>query len=150
MSAETSYTEVRYWDDVSVGDRVDGFSMELNRTTMVTQVQGSQDWSRIHHDPEYAMDSGHKGIFYNTGWTAGMLSRAVTDWMGIQGWVKKFSFQMRGMNMSGDTVSSLGEVKEKYVDESGDTVVKLKVWLENERVGETTPAEYIVHLPQRG
>ena len=149
MSEAPSYSEVRYWDDVAVGDSVSGFSMALNWTTMVTQVQGSQDWNRIHHDPDYAIDSGHKGIFYNTGWTAGMLSRTVTDWMGVEGWVKKFSFQMRGMNMSGDTVASQGEVQEKYVDESGDSVVKLHVWLENQRVGKTTPAEYVVRLPRR-
>lgn len=146
---ESFYHEVRYWDDVDIGDTLPGFSMVLDWTTMVGQVHGSQDWNRIHHDPDFAIDSGHKGIFYNTGWTAGMLSRAVTDWMGIEGWVKKFSFQMRGMNMNDDTVFVKGEVLDKYIDERGDSVVKLNVWLENHRVGKTTPAEYIVRLPQR-
>lgn len=150
MSArENSYHEIRYWDDVRAGDSLHGFSMTLNWTTMAAQVHGSQDWNRIHHDPDYAIDSGHKGIFYNTGWTAGLLSRAVTDWMGIEGWVKRFSFQMRGMNMNGDAVSAKGEVIDKYVDGSGDSVVKLDVWLENNRAGKTTPAEYVVRLPQR-
>ncbi len=145
----TSYLQVRYWDDVAVGDKLPGFSMALNWTTMATQVHGSQDWNRIHHDPDYAIDSGHKGIFYNTGWTAGMLSRAVTDWMGIEGWVKGFNFQMRGMNMNGDTVTAKGEVTGKTIDEAGDAIVVLDVWLENERAGKTTPAEYVVRLPQR-
>ncbi len=149
MTSPNSHRETRYWDDVLIGDSLPGFSMDLNWTTMATQVHGSQDWSKIHHDPDYAKDSGLPDIIYNTGWTAGMLSRAVTDWMGIDGWVKKFSFQMRDMNMNGDTVSAKGEVIDKYEDESGQPVVKLDVWLENERVGKTTPAEYIVRLPKR-
>ncbi len=144
------FSKVLYWDDVAVDDDLPGFSMALDWTTMVRQVHGSQDWSRIHHDPDYAVDSGHKGIFYNTGWTAGMLSRAVTDWMGLEGWVKKFSFQMRDMNMNGDTVSAKGKVVDKFVTDDGEHLVKLDVWLENNRVGKTTPAEYTVRLPVRG
>jgi len=149
MTSPNSHHDVRYWEDVTVGDALPGFSMDLNWTTMATQVHGSQDWSKIHHDPDYAKDSGLPDTIYNTGWTAGMLSRAVTDWMGIEGWVKSFSFKMRDMNMNGDTVSAKGTVLEKSVTENGEHVVKLDVWLENGRVGKTTPAEYIVRLPSR-
>ena len=140
---------VLYWDDVSVGDALPGFSMDLDWTTMALQVHGSQDWSRIHHDPDYARDSGHDDIFYNTGWTAGMLGRALTDWMGVEGWVRKLNFQMRGMNMNGDTVSAKGTVTDKRVDDDGRHLVDVDVWLENDRVGKTTPASAVVQLPNR-
>ncbi len=149
MSAELDYKAVRYWDDVDVDDPLPGFSMPLDWTTMALQVHGSQDWSRIHHDPDYARDSGHDDIFYNTGWTAGMLGRALTDWAGLEGWVCKLSFQMRGMNMNGDTVSSKGVVTDKYVDDDGQHLVAVDVWLENERVGKTTPAKAVIRLPAR-
>ena len=134
---------IRYRDDVQPGDPIDGFSMNLDRTAMVLQVQDSQDWNVIHHDPDYARDSGHGGIFYNTGWTGGMLGRALSDW------VCKLSFQMRAMNCHGDTVTVKGVVADKPVDDAGRHLVNIDIWIENERVGKTTPASATVQLPGR-
>ena len=137
---------VRYWDQVCAGDELEGFSMKLDWTAMTLQVHGSQDWNRIHHDPDYARDSGHDGVFYNTGWTGGLLGRALTDWAGLNGWVRKLSFQMRGMNMHEDTVRAKGKVSTKYVDADGHRLVEIELWLENDRVGKTTPATAVVEL----
>ncbi|MDP6377834.1 MAG: MaoC/PaaZ C-terminal domain-containing protein [Pseudomonadales bacterium] len=150
MSDSTPGTEpaIRYWDDVVVGETLAGFSIHLDWTAMALQVHGSQDWNQIHHDPDFARDSGHAGIFYNTGWTAGLLGRTLTDWAGVYGWVCKLSFQMRGMNMHDDTVSTRGAVTKKYIDKDGRHLVEVEVWLENDRVGKTTPASAIVQLPR--
>ncbi len=137
---------IRRWDDVRPGDELDGFSLQLDWTAMVLQVHGSQDWNRIHHDPDYAHDSGHAGIFYNTGWTGGLLGRALSDWAGLNGRVRNLSFQMRGMNMHGDTVRAKGVVRAKTRDDAGRRLVDIELWLENDRVGKTTPATGIVEL----
>ncbi|MGR8947884.1 MAG: hypothetical protein ACU84Q_07550 [Gammaproteobacteria bacterium] len=139
--------KIRYFDEVEVGDELDGFEIKLDWTAMVLQVQGSQDWNRIHHDPDYARDSGHQGIFYNTSWTGGLLGRALTEWAGMNGFVRKLSFQMRGMNMHDDLVHAKGEVTGKHVDESGRRLVEIELWLGNDRVGKTTPATALVELP---
>ncbi|MBK6739891.1 MAG: hypothetical protein IPG64_19535 [Haliea sp.] len=80
------YSAERYWEDVTVGEELPGFSVALDATAMVLQVSGSQDWNLVHHDTAFAQESGMPGIFYNTGWTTGMLGRLLTDWAGRSGW----------------------------------------------------------------
>jgi acyl dehydratase len=138
-----------WWEEVSVGDAVDGFSLRLDCTTMVLSVSGSQDFNRVHHDVDFARESGHTGVFYNTGWTTAMLARAITDWMGPQGWLAELDFTMRQMNMQGDNVRVRGEVTGKRVDAAGRHVIEMKVWLENDRVGVATPGTALVLLPVR-
>ena len=142
--------EQRYFEDVQVGDEVPGFDLPLTWTTMVEGVDGSQDWNFVHHDIEFANESGHDHIFYNTGWTSGQLSRILTDYAGTRGWVSKFGFQMRRMNTNGDILHARGKVvgKEKHDGKMG--AINLEVWLENEREGVTTPGNAVVLLPRRG
>ena len=140
---------IRYWEDVQVNDEISGFSMPLDWTSMVKQVNGSQDWNLVHHNPDFAAESGHDGVFYNTGWTAGILGRALSDWAGVHGWVKNLSFQMREMNKNGDTVSVKGMVTEKEDLDADNGIVHIDIWIENDRVGKTTPATAAVSLPKR-
>jgi acyl dehydratase len=141
------YTAERYWEDVTVGDELPGFSVELDATQMVLQVSGSQDWNIVHHDTEFAKDSGMQGIFYNTGWTTGMLGRLLTDWAGRSGWVEKLSFQMRGMNGTGAVVRAHARVTGKRMEESR-ALIDLDIYLENDQVGITTPGKATVRLPR--
>jgi 3-oxo-4,17-pregnadiene-20-carboxyl-CoA hydratase beta subunit len=142
------YSAERYWEDVSVGEDVPGFSVQLDATAMVLQVSGSQDWNLVHHDTAFAQESGMSGIFYNTGWTTGMLGRLLTDWAGRSGWVEKLSFQMRGMNSSGAMVRAYAKVTDKRREDS-KTLVDLDIFLENDQVGVTTPGRATVRLPSR-
>ncbi len=142
------YLAERYWEDVAVGDDVPGFSKTLGWTEMVLQVSGSQDWNLVHHDSDFARDSGMDGIFYNTGWTTGMLGRVLTDWAGRSGWVEKLSFQMRGMNTSGATVRAHARVTGKR-QEDGRALVDLDIFLESDQAGVTTPGKATVRLPVR-
>ena len=139
----------RFWEDVNVGDEADGFSMELTWTALALQVSGSQDWSTVHHDPVFASESGHATPFFNTGWTAAMLGRVLSDWAGPSGWLCRLDFGMRKMNALGDTVRGGAAVTGKNVADDGRHLVELDVWLENEREGRTTPATATMSLPCR-
>ncbi|MCR9105469.1 MAG: MaoC/PaaZ C-terminal domain-containing protein [Gammaproteobacteria bacterium] len=147
MSA-INYAQERYWEDVSVGDELPGFSKTLNWTEMVLQVSGSQDWNLVHHDSDFAQESGMPGIFYNTGWTTGMLGRLLTDWAGRSGWVEKLSFQMRGMNSAGATVRVHATVTDKRMEDDR-ALVDLNILMENDQVGVTTPGKATVRLPRK-
>jgi acyl dehydratase len=142
------YNAERYWDDVAIGEELPGFSVTLDATQMVLQVSGSQDWNLVHHNREFAQESGMQGIFYNTGWTTGMLGRLLTDWAGRGGWVEKLDFQMRGMNGAGAVVRAHARVTAKR-REDGRALVDLDIFLENDQVGITTPGKATVRLPCR-
>jgi acyl dehydratase len=142
------YNAERYWEDVFIGEELPGFSVELDSTAMVLQVSGSQDWNLVHHDIEFARDSGMQGIFYNTGWTTGMLGRLLADWAGQSGWVEKLNFQMRGMNGAGAVVRAHAQVTDKRIEDSR-ALIDLDIFLENDQVGITTPGKATVRLPYR-
>lgn len=139
-----------YWEDVAVGDELPGFSFALGWTRMAQQVSGSQDFYAVHHDPEFARAGGHSGIFYNTGFTRACLGRLLTGWIGDDGWLKKLRFEMRRMNMNGDTMTVKGKVVEKREVPGADNEVDIELWVENDREGITTPAFATVTLPARG
>jgi acyl dehydratase len=134
----------RAWADAKVGALIEGPSMTLDWTAMALQVSGSQDLNQVHHDPDYARASGHQSVFFNTGWTAAMLARVVTDWVGPQGWLRRLEFQMRRMNTLGDTVTAKAKVRRTSVDDDGCPVTDLDVWLESKRHGVTTTGTAVV------
>jgi acyl dehydratase len=145
----TTQIAQRAWEDVAEGDELDGFVLELTDTKMVEQVSGSQDFYPVHHDTAFAREAGHQEIFYNTGFTQAALTRLLTDWVGSDGSVRKMSFQMRKMNIPNDRVHAKGVVTGKSEGDGGMGEVTLDIWLENDRVGITTPAEATVLLPHR-
>jgi acyl dehydratase len=135
------------WADAEVGQRLAGAEVTVDWNTVVLQVSGSQDWNRVHHDPDFALESGHPSIFLNTGWTSAVLFKVASDWIGASGWIERFEFRMRQMNAFGDTVRSGGQIRDKRLDSEGRRLVDLDLWLENDRVGKTTIASAVVVFP---
>ena len=137
-----------YWEDVQEGQEIPGYSLKIDATRIVKQVSGSQDFYAVHHDVDFARAGGHPDIFVNTGFMQGCLSRVLTDWIGDEGWLRKFRMEMRRMNRPGDTMVMKGRVVRKYI-EDGQSMVDCDIWAENEREGVTTPTAATVILPSR-
>ena len=141
-------SEQLHWEDVSDGDELEGFSLEITPRRLHLQVSGSQDWYPVHHDPEFARKAGHEDLFMNTGFLQAALVRVITDWMGDAGFLRKLSFEMRRQQRPGDTMVCKGRVTGRR-REGSEGIVELAVWAENEREGVTTPGEAVVALPLR-
>ena len=73
----------------------------------------------------------------------------LSDYAGTQGWVRKLEYSMRKMNRPGVTLKVRGKVTRRYVDDDGNGLVDLDIWLENEKEGVTTPGSATVMLPRR-
>lgn len=138
----------RYFEDVKVGDELAGYSMDITWTKIAEHVSGSQDFYPVHHDPDFAHSGGHKEIFVNTGFTRSLLFRLLTDWIGPDGWVRTFSFQMRRMNILHDTIRVKGKIVGKEKTAEGNAV-NIELWIENDREGVATPGTAVVLLPSR-
>jgi acyl dehydratase len=148
MTTVTSI-EQRYWDDAAEGDEIPGFELYLSETKVAEQVSGSQDFYAVHHDRPFARAGGHEDIFFNTGFTRAALGRLLTDYAGVDGWVRRLQYAMRRMNRPGDTLRVRGTVTKKYVADDGAPVVDIELWIENDREGVATPASATVMLPKR-
>lgn len=137
-----------YWEDVSVGDTLGGFSLDITPRRIALQISGSQDWYPVHFDPAFARKAGHEDIFMNTGFLQAALVRVITDWMGDDGFLQRLRMEMRRQQRPGDTMVCKGRVTGVRL-EGGKGVVELDVWAENEREGVTTPGCAVVQLRRR-
>lgn len=138
-----------YWEEVKEGDIIPGFELPITETQIVLQVSGSQDFYPVHHDRAFAAAGGHPDIFVNTGFMRGCFSRLITDWIGDEGFLNKFTMQMRRMNRPGDVMAVKGNAKRKYVADDGSHRIDCDVWAENKREGQTTICEATVTLPSK-
>jgi len=134
------------WAALEVGQLIEGERQDLNATTTVLQVNGSQDWYPIHHDAAFAVGSGHDDVLYNTGWTSATLARVLTDWIGANGWLARLTFQMRKTNGPGHSIQAKAKVVRTY-EESGLHLVDVELWIDNDTNGVTTTGTATVRLP---
>lgn len=138
----------RYWDDVNEGDELEPVIYELNMTSFAAGVSGGQDWNTIHHDRERTQSQGYKDIFVHTNQQQGMFSHLLMDFVGDEGWLKRFRVEFRRMNHLGTTVTVKGKITKKY-EQNGEHLVDLDVWGENSEMGVSSPGNATVRLPRR-
>lgn len=139
-----------YWEDVPEGQKLpSGYSLPINWTTIAHYSSGTQDFNRQHHDPDYCRSMGYEQPFVMLAFYYGLFGRLITDWIGEEGFLRKFYMEMRKMNLLYDTVTLKGKVTRKYV-EDGDHRVDADIWIENDKQGVTTPGNCTVILPTRG
>lgn len=79
---------------------------------------------------------------------AAWAAQAVTDWMGDAGDMAAFSIEIRGFVVVGDSIWCRGTVAEKYTD-NDEHVVRLDVWVENQRTERVAVGSATVRLPIR-
>ena len=138
-----------FWNDVAEGQELPtGYTMPINWTKLVHSVSGTRDFNPQHHDPDFCKEMGYERPFVMLNFYQGLLGRLISDWIGEEGFLRKFHMEMRKLNSLYDTMSIKGKVTRKYV-EGSDHLVDLDVWIENDKQGLTTPATCTVVLPAR-
>lgn len=138
----------RYWEDVNEGEELSPIVYNLNYTSFVAGVSGGQDWNLIHHDTQETQKRGYPEIFVHTNQQQGMFSHLLMDFIGDEGWLKRFQVQFRRMNHLGTTATAKGKVTKKYTQD-GEHLVDLDVWIENSKEGISSPGSATVRLPAR-
>jgi len=101
------------WEDVAEGQELPGFDYELSMLRLVAFVRATGLYDYVHHDPDYARAVGLKDAFAATPHVGGLFSRAVTDWTGPEGLIRRIEFRMTGQCLRGDLLRVTGTVKGK-------------------------------------
>ena len=161
---------IRYWEDVNVGDKLKPVEFGPS-TTATNQLPGGapfiparemvkrEPWmffqdpdtgvyhSAIEaHQSDYAAQLlGYDGAFHFGPLARNLLARLVTNWMGDDGFIRRFKFRHMNRTHIGDTVIGRGKVVNKHV-ENGEHLVDLALWLESIRGYVTEPAVATVSL----
>ena len=127
------------------GDRLPPTSLELTLRRAVQAVAGTRDYYPVHHDEQFARQSGAKGLFFNTMFLQAFVGRAVCEWFGNDAFLRRLEIAMRGPNYVGRTLTAQGEVTDTR-EANGCRLVDAAVTLATED-GSTTDVKLTVQLP---
>jgi hypothetical protein len=160
-SEQIRSAKIRYWDDVNVGDELEPVVMgPITAWDTAVELQGfgiarlpmmetrRQTPQNIIVDP--ATNIPHKTIeIHLSGDFAAVtglysstliqhtiehfLGRLITNWMGDDGFLRRFRWFKMANTPLGDTIFGRGKVVRKYIDENGDHLVDLDTWMETIR-----------------
>ena len=149
-----------YWEDVEEGAEVTPLAKVATTQMLVRWAGASGDFNPLHYDPSFAAAQGVGRPIVHGALKRQWLIQLMTDWIGDEGTLKKFSCQYRAMDYprpmktmaepeEGETWWCKGKVTRKYVD-GDDHYVDCDIWVENGKGEITTPGKATVILPSRG
>ena len=149
-----------YWEDVEVGSEVTPLPKVATTQMLVKWAGASGDFNPLHYDDSFAASQGAGKPIVTGQLKRAWLVQLMTDWIGEQGTLKKFSCRFRAMDYprlmktmtephQGETWWCKGKVTKKYV-EGDEHLVDCHIRIENGQGEVTTPGNATVALPSIG
>jgi acyl dehydratase len=138
-----------YFEDVKEGDELPSFTVEnVTRTDFVKYAGSSGDFNPIHHDQTFAEASGNPTVFAMGMMNAGILSRLVADYAGIEN-LRKYRVRFATRVWPGDSVTCRGKVTKKAL-ENGEKIIEGEVQALNQKGEVAIQGSFRAALPSRG
>lgn len=137
-----------YYEDVVVGSDIPTLVKHPKTRQLVMWAGASNDYNEIHYDKDVALAQNLPGVIIHGWLTASYLCQLLTDWIGDEGMLKKFSVAFRGMLFPGQDVTCKGKVTKKYTHDK-ENLVECEIWAENPKGEKTAPATAVVSLPSK-
>lgn len=138
-----------YFEDVKEGDELPSFTVEsLTRTDFVKYAGSSGDFNPIHHDQTFAEASGNPTVFAMGMMNAGILSRLVADYAGLEN-LRKYRVRFATRVWPGDSVTCKGKVTKKAV-ENGEKIIEGEIAALNQKGEVAIQGSFRATLPSRG
>lgn len=153
-------TKQLYWEDTEKGQELTPLTKVATTQMLVKWAGASGDFNPLHYDGKFAVSVGLERPVVHGALKRQWLIQLVTDWMGEEGFLSKFSCRYKSMDYprqmktisepeDGECWRCLGTVTKKYTD-NDNFCVDCKVWLENGSGETTTTGKATVLLPSRG
>ncbi|HWC38590.1 MAG TPA: MaoC/PaaZ C-terminal domain-containing protein [Acidimicrobiales bacterium] len=136
-----------FFEDVSEGDTGPEVRHELTRTDLVMYAGASGDFNPMHHDEVKAKAAGLPSVFGHGMFSAGLLGRAITDYVGI-GNLRRYKVRFVKQTWPGEEFVTKVVVKAKRKDD-GDNLVDLDCALTNAEGEVKVEGEATAALPSR-
>ncbi|MGB3128195.1 MAG: MaoC/PaaZ C-terminal domain-containing protein, partial [Dehalococcoidia bacterium] len=129
------------WEDVEVGYELPTLEKIAHSLMLVKWAGASGDFNPHHYEETFGQSQGTDGTIVHGLLKHAWLIQLVTNWMGDEGFMKKFSCQYRGIDyprkmktmnepQDGDTWQCKGKITNKYVD-GDDHCVDLEISVVN-------------------
>jgi len=136
-----------FFDDVAEGDSAPEFSHELTRTDLVMYAGASGDFNPMHTDEVSAQAAGLPSVFGHGMFTAGLLGKALTDYVGV-GNLRNYKIRFTKQTWPGETLTTRVTVAKKY-DEGSEHRVDLECAVTNQDGEAKLTGVAVASLPAR-
>ena len=153
---------IRYWEDVNIGDElkpviwgpITNYDMLVDIASTACAPLPVMQWRKVdprapciidpvtniphvgfefHLTEHIAQKLGHYSTTLILTVVEHFLGRLITNWMGDDGFMRRFNYIKLANTPLGDTIIGRGKVVKKYIDANDDYLVDLDVWMETER-----------------
>ena len=118
-----------FFDDIKEGDTGPEFSHELGRTDLVMYAGASGDFNPMHTDEVKAQESGLPSVFGHGMFTAGILGKALTDFVGV-GNLREYKVRFTKQTWPDEELSTRIAVTGTH-DEAGEKLIDLECSVTN-------------------
>jgi uncharacterized OB-fold protein/acyl dehydratase len=101
------------WRPALGGDRpsrLPAMVVDASTTFVVASALATRDFTKVHHDRDFAVASGSKDIFVNILTTTGLVERFVSAWAGPQAIFRSIAIRLGAPCYAGDTLRFSGHV----------------------------------------
>jgi acyl dehydratase len=136
-----------FFEDVSEGDEAPTFSHELTRTDLVQYAGASGDFNPMHHDEIAAQQSGLPSVFGHGMFTAGILAKAITDYVGV-GNLRNYKIRFTKQTWPGEVLTTHVKVAKRY-EQGNEHRVDLECSVTNEAGEAKLTGVAVAALPSR-
>lgn len=138
-------------DDVELGIEIPPLAKgPITVMDMAKFASMNGDFSPVHYDNKFAMEiRGFPAAIVHGLQVVTYLSQLLTDWIGPEGTLKKFTSQVRAPTFAGDTLTMKGKVTKKYTKDSGN-YLECEVWGEKQDGTVVVNGSATVTLPSKG
>ena len=119
-----------FFDDVTAGDVALEFAHELTRTDLVMYAGASGDFNPMHTDEVQAQAAGLPSVFGHGMFTAGLLGKAITDYVGV-GNLRNYKIRFTKQTWPGEVLTTHITVLRIY-EEGSEQRVDLECTVTNQ------------------
>ncbi len=138
-----------FYEDVEVGSEIPSLVKRTTRRQLVQWAGASGDFYEIHYNKDFALASGLPDVILHGRLKSAYLGQMLTDWIGLEGNLKKYNVRYRGMDFPDQDLTCKGKVTKKYAQDN-EHLVELDIWTENPKSEKTITGSAVVSLPSRG
>lgn len=138
-----------YFEEVNVGDEIPTMVKEPTRAQLFMYSAITWNVHRIHYDRDFAALEEHPDVLVHGPLQGAFLGQYMTDWIGLQGTLKKIAWSNRGRAFPDEPFIMKGRVKDRR-NEEGQNLVDCEIWCENKDGERVAVGGATVALPSRG
>ena len=137
----------QFFESVTVGDVAELTKGPLTTAHLMRWSAATENWHKIHYDQKFTLEHERlPGLLINGSLKQQFLVQMLKAWAGPGGRVWKLSFQFRGMNVAGETLTAWAKVK-SLSKQAAYGLVEFDIGIRNEKGVESTPGSAVVALP---